>query len=116
MKTASLTRRCLALCAVITLGASVFLQSAHADNAPRIDALHVAKVYPSEKLTDALALLASSYRLVISIAGAYLTAKLAPQRPMKHALILGGVGVVLGLVGVARRKAAYLGAIPMATA
>ncbi len=61
--------------------------------------LHVTKVYPSEKLTDALALLASSYRLVISIAGAWLTAKLAPQRPLKHALILGGVGTLLGLAG-----------------
>ena len=44
MKTASFTRRCLALCAVITLGASAFLQSANAGEAPRIDALHVAKI------------------------------------------------------------------------
>jgi hypothetical protein len=63
-------------------------------------ALHVAKIYPSEKLTDTLALLASSYRLVISIAGAYLTAKLAPANPLKHAMILGYVGAVLGLVGL----------------
>jgi hypothetical protein len=62
--------------------------------------LHIAKVYPSDKLTDALALLASSYRLIIGIAGAYLTAKLAPANPLKHAMILGYVGVVLGLVGV----------------
>ena len=64
--------------------------------------LHVAHVYPSmkEPLTDALALLASSYRLLISIGGAYLTARLAPDRPLRHALILGVVGVVLALVGV----------------
>jgi len=64
--------------------------------------LHVAKVFPpmDQPINDALALLASSYRLVISIAGAYLTAKLAPDRPLRHALILGCVGVVLGLVGV----------------
>ena len=63
--------------------------------------LHVAHIYPSmkEPLTDALALLASSYRLVISIGGAYLTARLAPDRPLRHALILGVVGVVLALVG-----------------
>jgi hypothetical protein len=63
--------------------------------------LHVAHVYPpmDQPLTHALALLASSYRLVISIAGAYLTAKLAPDRPMRHAMILGYVGVVLGLIG-----------------
>jgi len=53
-----------------------------------------------QPLTDTLALLASSYRLVISIGGAWLTARLAPAKPMKHALVLGLVGTVLGLVGV----------------
>ncbi|HYV86175.1 MAG TPA: hypothetical protein VFB49_09705 [Patescibacteria group bacterium] len=38
--------------------------------------------------------------LVDALAGAWITARLAPQKPMKHALILGGVGVALGLVGV----------------
>ncbi len=61
--------------------------------------LHIAKVYPpaKEPLTDALA---SSYRLIISIAGGYLTARLAPERPLRHAMILGYVGVVLGMVGL----------------
>jgi len=64
--------------------------------------LHSAKVYPpmGEPMTDALAVLASAYRLIIGIAGAWLTARLAPDRPMRHALILGGIGIVLGLVGV----------------
>jgi hypothetical protein len=64
--------------------------------------LHAAEVYPpvGEPMTDALAVLASSYRLVIGIVGAWITARLAPARPMKHALILGGIGIVLGLVGV----------------
>jgi len=64
--------------------------------------LHLARVYPpmTQPLDDALSLLASSYRLVLGVAGAYLTARLAPGRPMRHALILGGVGVVLGLVGL----------------
>jgi hypothetical protein len=64
--------------------------------------LHVAHVYPSAKepLNDSLALLASSYRLIIGIAGGYLTARLAPDRPMRHAMILGYVGVVLGMVGL----------------
>jgi hypothetical protein len=63
--------------------------------------LHAAKVYPpvGEPMTDSLAMLASAYRLVIGIAGAWLTARLAPNRPMRHALILGGIGIVLGLVG-----------------
>ena len=65
-------------------------------------ALHVAGVFPpqGQPLTDALALLATAYRIVISVAGAWLTAWLAPQRPMKHALILGAVGTALGIVGV----------------
>ena len=65
-------------------------------------ALHVAGVFagPEVPLTDALSVLASSYRLVINIGGAYLTARLAPDRPLWHALILGGVGTVLGVVGV----------------
>jgi len=41
-----------------------------------------------------------SYRIAIGIGGAWLTARIAPARPMKHAMILGYVGVVLGLAGV----------------
>lgn len=64
--------------------------------------LHMAGVFPpmNQPINDALALLATSYRIVISVAGAWLTARLAPDKPMKHAMILGYVGVVLGLVGV----------------
>ena len=65
-------------------------------------ALHLAQVYPpmDQPITDALAVLATSYRIVIGIAGGWVTARLAPNRPMKHALALGLVGAVLGLVGV----------------
>jgi hypothetical protein len=66
-------------------------------------ALHVAGVYPpmNYPLNDSLAVLATSYRIIISIAGAWLTARFAPDRPMKHAMALGYVGTVLGVVGVA---------------
>lgn len=65
--------------------------------------LHVAGVYPPppQPMTDKLAVLATAYRIVISVAGAWLTAKLAPSQPMNHAMILGYVGTVLGLIGVA---------------
>jgi hypothetical protein len=65
--------------------------------------LHGLGVFPSsgEPLTDALAVLATSYRLIISVGAAWLTARLAPTNPMKHAMILGVVGTVLGVVGVA---------------
>ena len=63
--------------------------------------LHAVGVYGlNQPLTNGLAVLATSYRIVISVAGAWLTARLAPQSPMKHALILGVVGTILGLVGV----------------
>ena len=51
-------------------------------------------------LSDRLSLVALSYRIVIGVVGGWLTAKVAPNRPMKHAMILGYVGTVLGLVGV----------------
>jgi hypothetical protein len=64
--------------------------------------LHKTGVFPpmEQPLNDNLALLATAYRIVISIGGAYLTARLAPDKPMKHALILGVVGTVLGLAGL----------------
>lgn len=64
--------------------------------------MHLAGFFPpmEQPLDDAHAIVATLYRIVISVAGAWLTARLAPARPMKHALILGCVGVVLGLLGV----------------
>src|SRR5205823_12741815 len=64
--------------------------------------LHITHVFPpiNDPINDALALLATSYRIVIGVAGAWLTARLSPDKPLKHALILGYIGVALGLVGV----------------
>src|SRR5262245_6067074 len=64
--------------------------------------LHAVHFFPpmDKPIDDMQAAVATAYRLVISVAGAWLTARLAPRNPMKHALILGAVGTVLGLVGV----------------
>jgi hypothetical protein len=64
--------------------------------------LHVAAVFPpmNQPIDDALALLASSYRIVIGMGSARLTARLAPQDPMKHAIILGSLGAAVALAGV----------------
>src|SRR5262245_3284836 len=64
--------------------------------------LHAVHVYPGwdQPIDDRLAALATGYRIVISIAGAWLTARLAPDKPMKHAIILGLVGIVLGVLGL----------------
>lgn len=39
------------------------------------------------------------YRNVYSTAGCYLAARLAPNKPMRHAMILGSIGFVLTIVG-----------------
>jgi len=50
--------------------------------------LHVIGVFPPmDQRSTRLALLATSYRIIIGVGGAWLTARLAPERPMKHALI-----------------------------
>lgn len=41
------------------------------------------------------------YRNIYSVCGTYLTAKLAPQNPMKHAIIGGFIGFVISIVGAA---------------
>ena len=44
-------------------------------------------------------LLATLYRTVYGIAGSYVAARLAPNRPMQHALLLGVLGFVVSIVG-----------------
>lgn len=44
--------------------------------------------------------LALVYRSVYAVAGGFITAMLAPNRPMQHAIILGGIGVVISIIGV----------------
>jgi hypothetical protein len=63
--------------------------------------LHATGIYPPWGLpmADSLFLVALAYRIVYGIAGGYITARLAPDRPLVHALILGLVGLVLSLLG-----------------
>lgn len=64
--------------------------------------MHATGVYPSwfQPMSDSLFVLATAYRIVYSVLGCYLAARLAPNRPMSHALILGAIGFVLSLVGL----------------
>ena len=39
------------------------------------------------------------YKCNFTILGGYITAALAPNRPMRHAMILGGIGFVIALLG-----------------
>ncbi|MBZ5525853.1 MAG: hypothetical protein LAP21_26825 [Acidobacteriia bacterium] len=49
-------------------------------------------------MDDHLLILAAAYRSFYIIAGSYLTARLAPDRPMMYALILGAVQVMIDVV------------------
>jgi hypothetical protein len=64
---------------------------------------HILGVYPPSgvpmwETSDFV--LASSYRLVINTFGCWLAARLAPQNPMKHAMILGWIVLALTIVGL----------------
>ena len=63
--------------------------------------LHATGIYPPWGLpmVDSLFLVALAYRIIYGIAGGYITARLAPERRMMHALILGLIGFVLSLLG-----------------
>lgn len=60
-------------------------------------------VVPPFKAAAALAprylLLAVFYRSVIDVLGGFITGQVAPNRPQFHALILGGIGLVLNIAG-----------------
>jgi hypothetical protein len=73
--------------------------------------LHATAVFPplGEPIDDRLSLIATSYRVIIGIAAGYLTAKLAPSNSMKHAMILGIIGTVLGTLGVVASWGSKLG-------
>src|SRR5687767_783718 len=62
---------------------------------------HSTGVYPAvgQTMADGLFLLALAYRTVDGVLGCYIAASLAPSGPMRHALILGGIGVVLSSLG-----------------
>jgi peptidoglycan/LPS O-acetylase OafA/YrhL len=51
-------------------------------------------------MSDPLFALAAAYRAVFTVAGGYVTARLAPDRPMRHAWILAAIGLAAGLGGV----------------
>jgi hypothetical protein len=64
-------------------------------------AMNAAGIFPplGEPMRDSLLLLATVYRTVYGVAGSYLTARLAPDRPMAHALTLGVLGLIASIAG-----------------
>lgn len=63
--------------------------------------LHATGVYPpwGQAMGDGLFGLATAYRLVYGIFGSWMTARLAPSRPMAHSLVGAAIGTVLATVG-----------------
>ena len=76
---------------VITLGTDVVL--------------HAVGVFPRWGASmvgfDGALLLATAYRTVYGVLGSYIIARLAPDRPMQHALVGGFLGLVVSIVGAA---------------
>ena len=65
--------------------------------------LHATGIFPpwGKPMSDSLFVLAFAYRVVYGIVGGYITARLAPDKPVKHAIVLGAIGFVLSLAGAA---------------
>jgi hypothetical protein len=50
--------------------------------------------------SPALLALALAYRTLYGVIGGWIAAKLAPNRPMTHAIVLGAIGTAAALAGV----------------
>src|SRR2546426_8439438 len=88
-------RRWRSVGAVVAGFVAVFALSVGTDQV-----LHVLKVYPpwGEPMAGALYVVATGYRILYTILGGYITARLAPHAPVRHAMILGLVGLVAGVL------------------
>jgi len=65
--------------------------------------LHACGVFPpwGQRVPDSLLLLATAYRTIYGVGAGYLTARGAPYRPMRHALVGGAFGFVAAAAGAA---------------
>jgi peptidoglycan/LPS O-acetylase OafA/YrhL len=65
--------------------------------------MHATGAFPpwGEPMSDGLFAWATVYRGVYTVMGGYLTARLAPRRPMRHVMALGVVGLAAATAGAA---------------
>ena len=64
--------------------------------------LHVLDVYPpwgQPMYETGLNALALSYRIVYTLLGGFITARLAPHTPMRHVMVLALIGLAAGTAG-----------------
>ncbi len=79
---------------MIGAGVCVFL-SIGTDGLMR--ALGIFPITPPMK--DSLFVFATVYRTLFGVIGGYLTARIAPNKPMMHAFVLGALGLVASIAG-----------------
>lgn len=63
--------------------------------------MHATGIYPPwlQPMAGSLFVLATAYRLIYGVLGGYITAWLAPDNPVKHAVALGVIGLILSIAG-----------------
>jgi surface polysaccharide O-acyltransferase-like enzyme len=63
--------------------------------------LHLLNIFPplGERMADNLFVWATVYRTIYGVLGGYITARLAPYRPMWHAMVGAVIGMCIGAVG-----------------
>ena len=64
--------------------------------------MHATGIFPPwfQPMATSLWLLAFAYRSLYAVLGCYITGRLAPNQPMKHAILLGVIGLFLSMVGL----------------
>jgi peptidoglycan/LPS O-acetylase OafA/YrhL len=65
--------------------------------------MHGTGVFPGwgQPMSDGLFAWATVYRVAFTVLGGYVTARLAPRRPMAHVVWLGVIGTVVATAGAA---------------
>jgi len=63
--------------------------------------LRVTGIFPpfGQLMSSGMFVLAITYRVIYSVLASYIAARLAPDRPMWHAMVLGVINLVVSLIG-----------------
>jgi len=65
--------------------------------------LHALHVFPpwGEPMSSGLFVGATIYRMAFTVVGGFITARVAPRKPMTHVLVLGVIGIIAATAGLA---------------
>src|SRR5262245_23904802 len=63
--------------------------------------MHTTGVFPpsGQPMNGGLFVWATTYRVIYTVIGGYVTAMMAPRRPMRHVLVLGSIGIAAATAG-----------------